>query len=280
MKIFITGGAGFIGSHVVKQSLAAGHAVAALRLQGEQAKIPLPSEPEWVVGSLASDWRKHFVGCDAVIHLAASGVNIQNLDWKQLFAINVEQSLNLWLGAVEAGVKRLVICGSCFEYGRAAERYKYIPSDASLEPTGPYHASKAAATMAALALAVEKNLELALLRPFHVFGEGEAPARFWPSLRKSALCGEDFPMTTGEQVRDFVPVETVAAAFVSALTRTDLQPGNPRIENIGTGRPQTLRAFAEHWWQIWGATGKLLPGALPYRSNEVMRYVPQVSVTH
>lgn len=276
MKIFVTGGAGFIGSHVVKQSLAAGHTVTALRLQGEQAKISLPSEPDWVVGSLADDWRKHLSGCDAIIHLAAAGVNMQNLDWKQLFAVNVEQSLNLWLHAVEAGVKRFVICGSCFEYGRAAERYKCIPAGAPLEPTGPYHASKAAATMAALALSAEKNLELVVLRPFHVFGEGEASARFWPSLRKAALGGTDFPMTAGEQVRDFVPVETVAAAFVSALTRTDLKAGDPKIENLGTGQPQTLRAFAEHWWRAWKATGQLLPGALPYRENEVMRYVPLI----
>jgi hypothetical protein len=51
----------------------------------------------------------------------------------------------------------------------------------------------------------------------------------------------------------------------------------PVVANIGTGQPQTIRQFAEHWWKEWGATGKLLPGALPYRDNEVMRYVPEVS---
>ncbi|MEI8283803.1 MAG: hypothetical protein WCG52_02325, partial [bacterium] len=49
------------------------------------------------------------------------------------------------------------------------------------------------------------------------------------------------------------------------------------VANIGTGHPQTIRSFAEHWWKKWDAKGKLLPGALPYRDNEVMRYVPEVS---
>jgi len=148
--------------------------------------------------------------------------------------------------------------------------------DAPLEPTHAYAASKAAATMAAVALAVEQQVELVLLRPFHVFGEGEASQRFWPSLRKAALAGEDFPMTVGEQIRDFIPVEKVADAFVSALARTDLRAGEPKIKNVGTGKPQTLRAFARHWWKQWGAQGKLKIGDVPYRVNEIMRYVPQI----
>ena len=50
----------------------------------------------------------------------------------------------------------------------------------------------------------------------------------------------------------------------------------PRVRNIGTGRPQTVRAFAEHWWREFGASGKLLVGALAYRDGEVMRFVPQI----
>jgi nucleoside-diphosphate-sugar epimerase len=86
-------------------------------------------------------------------------------------------------------------------------------------------------------------------------------------------------MTAGEQVRDFIPVELVADAFIAALSRSDLKPGEPQVENLGTGKPQTLRAFAEHWWKIWGAKGALRFGTLPYRPNEVMRYVPKISST-
>ena len=238
--------------------------------------MPLPQEPVWLQGNLDGDWSAALSQCDALVHLAASGVNPQKSDWDESFEVNVRQSLNLWRQAVKAGVKRLVICGTCFEYGKTGERREFIPVDAPLEPTHAYAASKAAATMAVVGLAIEQQIELLVLRPFHVFGEGESSERFWPSLRRAALTGEDFPMTAGEQVRDFVPVETVAEHFVTALARTDLRAGEPKIENVGTGKPQTLRAFAESWWQQWGAKGKLKIGEVPYRVHEIMRYVPEI----
>lgn len=145
-----------------------------------------------------------------------------------------------------------------------------------MEPTGAYHASKAAATVAALGLAVELKLELVVLRPFHVFGEGEAPSRFWPSLRAAALAGRDFEMTAGEQVRDFQPVQDAAEAFLRAAVDWPLEPGRPMLRNLGTGRPQTLAAFASAWWANFGGSGRLLLGRVPYRRDEVMRYVPLI----
>jgi nucleoside-diphosphate-sugar epimerase len=277
MKLFITGSTGFIGSHVVKQALTAGHEVVALRFAGSLPRITLPTEPEWVDGKLSDDWSTKLKSCDALIHLAADGVTMQNLEWRRLFDVNVSQSLGLWLQAAEAGVKRFVIAGSCFEYGQRANDYEFIPSNAPLEPTGPYHASKAAATMAALGLAHERNLELVVLRLFHIFGEGEALPRFWPALCKAALAGEDFPMTHGQQVRVFTPVEQAAKAFIAALTRKDILQGRPLVENLAYGEPQSLRSFAEYWWEKLGAKGNLRFGVIPYRMNEVMRYVPKIS---
>lgn len=276
MKIFVTGGTGFIGSHFLKQAVAAGHSVVVLRRAGSEPRVALQFAPEWAEGKLDDDWSEKLSQCQAVVHLAAAGVSPQTAGWDELFEVNVRQSLNLWRQAAKAGVKQLLVCGSCFEYGQSGERYEFIPANAPLEPTHAYAASKAAATMAALALAREHQLELLMLRPFHAFGEGEEKTRFWPALRRAALTGEDFPMTAGEQVRDFVPVETVAENFVAALVRTDLRAGAPKIENVGTGKPQTLRAFAEYWWRHWEAKGKLKIGEMPYRANEVMRYVPQI----
>lgn len=82
-------------------------------------------------------------------------------------------------------------------------------------------------------------------------------------------------MTAGEPVRDFTPVELVAERLLSAC-QWDVEPGKPVVENVGTGRPQTIREFAEHWWTHWNASGRLQFGVLPYRRGEVMRYVPLV----
>jgi nucleoside-diphosphate-sugar epimerase len=219
---------------------------------------------------VTSDLEEH----DALVHLAATGVDLQ-ADWSDCFQINVVESLNLWIKAADAGIRHFVICGSCFEYGRSGERYEFIPPDAPLEPVGPYAASKAAATMAALGLASERQLSLLVVRPFHVFGEGEAETRLWPSLRRAALSGMDFEMTPAQQVRDFVPVEKVADQLLSAC-HANVVSGEAVVKNLGTGEPRDLRSFANCWWAHWQASGQLLFGAKPYRKAEVMRYVPDL----
>jgi len=106
--------------------------------------------------------------------------------------------------------------------------------------------------------------------------DGEPPFRLWPSLKRAAETGEDYPMTKGEQIRDFISVEEVADTFVSALSFDDVEFGKPLIKNVGTGKPQSVREFSEYWWKYWNAKGKLEIGAIPYRENEVMRFVPEV----
>jgi len=276
MKIFVTGSNGFIGSHVVKKALNHGHEIVGLRRSNNLAKIDLPCQPIWVEGTLEADMRQVLEGCEAIIHLAAYGVNPNFDAWHEAFRWNVSASINLWGQAKEVGVKRFVIAGSCFEYGRSAERYEYVPCNAPLEPVNAYGASKAAATLAAMAFARENELELAVLRPFHIFGEGESQERLWPSLKKAALAGEDFSMTFGEQIRDFTPVEFAAEIFIHYAVEAIIQKGKPVILNLGTGRPMSLKSFAEKQWKKFGAKGRLKRGEIPYRENEVMRYVPLV----
>jgi nucleoside-diphosphate-sugar epimerase len=187
---------------------------------------------------------------------------------------NLMAVLALFEQARQAGIERFVVAGSCFEYGRSSERYASIPTNASLEPTNSYAASKAAASIAILQWAEEHRLNLELLRIFHVFGEGELETRFWPSLRKSALMGIDYPMTYGEQIRDFIPVEDVAKIFLKRSHAIDHNPNKPTIYNIGSGNPVSLISFAQDWWRTWNAKGEIIPGAIAYRTGEVMRYAP------
>jgi nucleoside-diphosphate-sugar epimerase len=274
MRLFVTGGTGFIGSHFLQAALAAGHEVTALRRPGSAPGLPLAVAPTWADGDLENLDASRLRGMDALVHLAAVGTTPNRAEWGECFRCNVGASVALWKQASDAGIRNFVIAGSCFEYGRSAERYEFIPVRAPLEPTGPYAASKAAATMAAWGLAVERGLSLAILRPFHVFGDGGEEG-FWPALRAAASAGGDFSMTAGEQVRDFVPAAQVAAEFLAALEHAPVA-GQPTVRNVGTGRPQTLRSFAEEWWRKLGAAGQLRLGAVPYRANEIMRCVPQL----
>jgi nucleoside-diphosphate-sugar epimerase len=278
MKMLVTGGTGFIGSHFLRAAIAADHEVIAFRRPGSSPRIPVGGPLEWIESELAE---LPFAGLGdlgggCLVHFAASGVNPAKATWTTCFKVNVSESLACWMNAVDAGISRIIVCGSCFEYGLAGQRYECIPPDATLEPTGPYHASKAAASMAAFALAIDRKVEMAILRPFHVYGEGEESYRFWPSLQKAARDGADFPMTSGEQIRDFIDVQQVAKVFLDVATSVDLKAGQPVIQNVGTGVPQSLRSFAEAQWKASGAKGKLNPGEIPLRSHEVMRYVPEI----
>ena len=278
MKIFVTGGTGFIGSHFLKTALAAGHEVIAIRRLGSQPKFPIEGQIQWIDADLSTvDFQTlGDLNNACLVHFAAYGVSPQLCEWDTAFHFNVGKSILLLKSAVKAGIPRAVVCGTCLEYGRSADHFEFVPPHAPLEPIGAYATSKAAQTVALSGMARELNIEMAILRPFNVFGDGQHSSNFWPSLRRAALAGEDFPMTSGEQVRDFIEVSSVAEIFLHAATSKHLRPGEPVIQNVGTGTPLTLRAFAEAQWKAAGATGTILPGVIPMRANEVMRYVPAI----
>jgi nucleoside-diphosphate-sugar epimerase len=279
MRLFITGATGFIGSHLVNQAHDFGHEVVALkRTYSSKPRVALNKQPIWVVASLDNVPAQAIARCDAIIHLAAHTPNVPYDSLENCFYWNVLAPLNLFRKAISTGIQRLVIAGSCFEYGKSGERYEFIPPNAPLEPTQTYAASKAAATIAFSQFAIETNIKLSILRIFQVYGDGELETRFWPSLRAAAIQGRDFPMTRGEQVRDFISVQDVAAKFREVCTNRGVEPGCPEVHNIGTGAPMTILEFAQHWWNKWAARGRLLPGAVPYRQNEVMRYVPELTL--
>src|SRR5690606_9405464 len=98
-------------------------------------------------------------------------------------------------------------------------------------------------------IAAEQRARLSYLRLFSVFGEGQHESNLWPMIRNAALAGNDLPLTPGEQLRDFIAVEQVAAELLAEVENSSIALGVPRVRNIGTGQPQTVRAFAEHWWR-------------------------------
>jgi nucleoside-diphosphate-sugar epimerase len=277
MKVFVTGATGFIGSHLVNLAHERGIEVVAHRRGPDSIpRVAMNKEPQWVDGPLSDVSEEALEGCKAVIHLAAHSANVPYDTLENCIEHNVNQPLKLFRICVDAGIKRFIVAGSCFAYGDSGARYEFIPVDAPLEPTQSYPTSKAEASRAFSDFALKEEVELLILRIFHVYGEGELATRFWPSLKVAAEKGEDFPMSEGKQVRDFVPVEFVAKTFIDSLGRNDLEPGKPVINNLGTGHPMSLRVFAEREWKEWDAKGQLLIGELPSRPEEVMRYVPEL----
>lgn len=275
LTIFLTGGTGFIGSYFLESIMASPVEVRALRRSPQsKCKRALDREPEWIDKKMDELEPADFEACDVLVHLASPGVSPQKATGDELLYWNVVALEKMLAAAAKAGVRRYVLAGTFAEYGRAAEDYEYIPKDCNLVPTTAYAASKAAAWMVAQAFAIEKQVELVWLRIFSAYGEGQHHENFWPSLKTAALAGEDFKMSPGEQIRDYIEVGEVVKAFKKAALELDLVRGIPMQYNIGSGQPVTMRQFAAKFWDQWDAKGQLLVGALPYRSNEVMRFVP------
>ena len=277
MNIFLTGGTGFIGSHFLAIALSEGHTVfAQRRSELSRPKIFLKHQPFWINKSLDQISSTDLKSIDIVIHLAAHTGNVPYDTLDNCLRWNLQAPLALFNKARDVGVKNFLVAGSCFEYGKSGELYDAIPTTASLMPTNSYAASKAAASMCFLQWAEENSLVLDILRIFHVFGEGELPKRFWPSLRDAALSGSDFSMTHGEQIRDFIPVDICAHMFLDHANWlvSANNPTSPKVYNLSSGLPMSIRAFAEYWWTRFHARGQLKFGSVPYRPNEIMSYIP------
>lgn len=278
-RCFVTGATGLVGTHVVRALLERNWHVVALKR---------PSHGFWGVShprlhvlerELADLQPEDMAGCSVFLHLAAL-MPTPDATLRDYLDVNLCQAVHAFRCAAQARVPRCIQIGSCFEFGLSGNEAEWLCPAVSLQPVGGYSVSKAAASLALLDWARDPaggaESAFSLLRLFHIFGPGEREERFWPALRRAAAEGRDFPMTAGAQVRDFTPVAYAAERILYECGRTDLTPGRPVVRQIGTGRPQTLRRFAEYWWRHWNARGQLLFGAVPYRSGEVMRFAAKV----
>lgn len=276
MRVFLTGATGFIGTHLLDEFLKNGHFILAHSRRESQAapKLVHPNL-DWITIPIDALKAHHLADIDVIVHLAATGVSPRQASWEELERVNVLGTLRLCQLAKETGAQ-IVISGTFAEYGLSGNRYEFIPVDAPLEPTFPYAVSKAAASQLALGYARAEGLRLSYLRIFNAFGDGQNDLNLWPSLKKSALSGDDFVMTSGEQIRDFIDVGIVAKCFLNACIRYSPSQGNPIVKNIGSGHPISIADFCSHWWREFQAKGNLMIGSLPYRPNEVMRLVPEI----
>ncbi len=276
MKLFVTGGTGFIGSHFIQKAIEEGLELICLRRSGSIPKISLIKQPKWIDGEYEDDFYSNFKDCDLLVHIASHSTNYPYDTLENCLLHNVTRPLAFLQNAKISGIKNYIIIGSGFEYGLSGEKFKFIPTNAPLMPQMTYSVSKAVGSLVFSQWALQNKLKLKYLRLFHIFGEGEDESRLWPSLKRAALKGDDFKLTAGQQIRDFTSVSEIANKILLEIRDFNLEPGDAQIKNIGSNKPQSVRDFSEYWWNHWGAIGKLHFGAKPYRDDEVMRFVPDL----
>lgn len=249
MRILVTGGAGFIGSHVVEYYAAKGHGVRVLDNLSTGLRENLPASAEFVEGDIR-DPRDCMIACDeaeVVFHLAALGSVPRSVaDPATTFACNALGTLNMLVAARDARVGRFVYAASSSAYGGADGPLVegMVPS-----PRSPYAASKLAGEHLCKAFWHSYGLRMISLRFFNVFGPRQRPdgpyAAVIPKWADAMLRGRR-PVVhgSGHQTRDFTYVENVVAATALAAEADLPETAFGQVYNVGCGVSTTLLQLA------------------------------------
>ncbi|MBI4451988.1 NAD-dependent epimerase/dehydratase family protein [Candidatus Woesearchaeota archaeon] len=238
MKILVTGGAGFIGSYIVKHLLDNNHNVKILDIKEPKIRH---KNLEFVKKSILDDIKKDIMGSDAVFHFAAL-LGVDNSDKKPLetMKINLEGSVNVFKSAIDAGVKNMIYSSSSEVYGEPRELP--IKEDSVKGPVSTYGVSKLAAEIYAKAYNQEFGTDIRIVRFFNVYGPGQESNWVVPIFLNKALRNE--PITVfgnGNQTRCFTYVEDVAEGVLTVFEKGK----SGEAYNIGNNQPTTILELAQ-----------------------------------
>lgn len=253
MKIIITGGAGFIGTHLCRRLLKNGHAVTVIDNESNSNRSSVPEGASFVFGDVIrpEDLGPVFAeGCDAVCHLAGQVSIIRAFDNPVAdLRTNVEGTVNVVEMCLKYRVPRLIYASSMTAYGDTS--VVPTPETEPCLPDSYYGITKFAAERFVHTTAGRPDLaapfNVTSLRMFSVYGPGQA----WDNPYQGVLGiflgriqrGE--PITIfgdGEQTRDFVFIDDIIDAWTSALDNPEATAG--KIFNLGSGRPHSINELA------------------------------------
>jgi nucleoside-diphosphate-sugar epimerase len=223
VRALVTGAGGFVGGHLCARLLADGWEVTGTVRPG----APAPDGVRPLPADLAVPFAVPEV--DVAFHLAAARSRATSAERTATAGVNAMSGLHL-VEALPDGCRAVVRLGSSTEYAEAAGP---MDEQAPLRPRGYFGATKAAGSLLLAAAAQERGIRSAVLRAFQVYGPGDKPGRFVPTVLRAAREGTVLPLTGPGQRRDWVHVDDVVEACLLAAAADDLPPG--QVLNVGTG---------------------------------------------
>jgi len=259
MRVLVTGGAGFIGSHIVEYFQGKAEVRVLDNLRSGYKENLVPFDVEFIEGSITDRQcvKQAVEGIDYIFHMAAMISVPESMDKPtECVEINTQGTLNVLREAAEAGVKKLCFSSSAANYGdnpAVPKLETMVP-----EPKSPYAVTKLDGEYYCKIFTDESWLQTASMRYFNVFGPrqdpGSAYAAAIPIFIHKAIRNE--PLTIfgdGEQTRDFIFVNDIVAANVYLSEQTDLTG----VFNVAYGKRQTINDIAKKIIQLTNSSSKI-----------------------
>src|SRR3989344_5916747 len=251
-KVLVTGGAGFIGSHVTRLLIEAGHSVTVLDNFESGHKNVLAKEEKLIVGGINDPQKcaEALKGVDAVIHMAGLIVVPESVkDPLKYCNNNVIGTVNLLESMRKVGVKKIIFSSSACVYGTPNKLP--IKEDGAIHPDNPYGASKASIETFPQTYNAVCGFNCLILRYFNPYGPGEEhnpETHAIPNFIKATLSKKPIPLYwQGEQVRDFIYIEDLAQAHIDVLDQKGYQ-----VFNIGTEKGIKVKDVISEIFKIVG----------------------------
>jgi dTDP-glucose 4,6-dehydratase len=276
MKILITGGAGFQGSHLTEHFVGQGHDVSILSTYSERSVRNLAQVKDKVTviwGSITDPEvvKKSIRDRDVVFHLAAR-VNVDESieePW-EVIDVNMRGTYNVLEGVRKAGC-RMIHASTCEVYGSPYEGEVSIPETHEMRPYSPYAASKAGGDRLCFAYYKTFGVPVTVVRPFNIYGERQKDEKGGAVIAiftRLALEGKTLKIHgNGRQTRDYMHVSDLVNAYDLVLKNQDKLLG--KSINFGSGKETSVKDIAEAISKETGAKIEYTEG----RPGEVERFV-------
>jgi nucleoside-diphosphate-sugar epimerase len=271
-RVMVSGAAGFVGAAAVRALLEQGDDIIALvhhetsseRLSGFPIKtVSLELEDRSAVEQILAEFRP-----EIILH-AAWYVNPKDYLTSPRAISSLRATTDFVQTAVKFGCRRFVGVGTCLEY-RTTDHPRH--EEDPCEPRTLYASSKLSAWLLSRALVAHSETSLAWARLFYLYGPDENPGRLLPTLVGALRAGKAFPMTAGEQVRDYLHIDDAGRAL-AMICHQSLNG----VFNVGSGSPTVLRDFVLATASMLGAQSLVHVGELPTRPDEEMFVVADMA---
>jgi UDP-glucose 4-epimerase len=274
VPVLITGGAGFIGSHLVDGLLEKGYAVRILDdlSTGKRSNLPLDNpKVELIEGDVADAAlvARAAAGCGAVVHLAAvASVQASVEDPVKTHQSNFIGTLNVCEAMRQHGIKRVLFASSAAVYGNNGEG-ESIDEDTAKAPLTPYASDKLASEYYLDFYRRQHGLEPVIFRFFNIFGPRQDPSSPYSGVISifSERAQQGLPISLfgdGEQTRDFVYVGDLVGILLQALEKPAVEEG---AVNVGLNQSMSLNQMLEALKSVLGSLPPVHYG--PARSGDI-----------